>query len=960
MNLKFTLSVLVLFFSLQLHANPIDRAEARQVAQQFVGINDQTSDAVDFAPYYVFSRGAGAGYVIVSGDDQTAPIFGYTDMGDFDYASMPKPLQHMLDAFAAKVKQMQAKNKGRRQVKRPIGERLLQARRGVASFKEKWTDVAPFIQTHWSQGYPYNNLCPTDSAGNRAVTGCVATAGAQIVYYFRRDNPDTLIYDTPTYGGKYPVTRVFTAGTPIRYDRMKLSGGGSPEQDSAVAVLMAAIGAQAKLTYGGETSGYTWALGDALNAQMRLEGQTLTKANYSQTAWEMMIYDNVSSGRPCSYAGTQEGTGGHEVVLDGYQSKSGLYHFNFGWGGGGDGWYTVDDSTGMNGFNQYQEMLCNLTPKKPNLSAQLVVAPFYAKAQGNIHVDLTNNGTLAYKGVHVYCTSGTKPSQGNPTVSESTTSVATGATASFDFGYRPLTGKKVVVWVTDNNFNLLDSVTVPILNSIPDIHLSSISVDAGEQVVEKDGVAYQVVNNTIANISASFLNGEQGTYCQPILRCKLFHLDEATGTWKQVTSVSLTTLTFENGQSRDSIFRFSGLTPGVYYKAEMDSVVRAGEKTDMMFDTENAVYFMVKATDMTFTLSADGRSAVVTGTWNATRFAEFNTHPQVRSYDMTAITELNVRPEGCDDNAVFYTARPLPGEKNIIVGGVCDSLVITTGHDFAPGMPFTARKARLLLQGVEPGAWGDVIVPFKADIPEGMQAKVLSKKTYYKLNIAYARSVEAMTPILYMTSRKALNSIDAENVQIGTDTLATMPDGFCFGYTVGTVADDNTMLLGEKYSAPFYLNAEPGVPIAAFTTALHTQYSSGVGTYDNTIVDRDYIEQALALSRAYDTLGQNGNAPEAALTAFLAAIQSTEAMFSAAETQDRDAIEAETQALNAAIEKYLNAVAQGIDEVSAPDRQAAGNDPVEYYDLSGRRIDRPASGIVIMKRGNSVRKMIIR
>lgn len=960
MKLKLTLSALMLALALQLDANPIDRAEARQIAQQFVAINDQTTDEVALAPYYVFSRGAGAGFVIVSGDDQTAPIFGYTDMGDFDYDSMPEPLQRMLDAFAEKVKQAQAANKGKRQVKRSIGERLSQARRGVAAFKANWTDVAPLIQTHWHQSSPYNDLCPTDSAGNRAVTGCVATAGAQIAYYFRRDNPTELLHATPTYSYGFPVTRSFPAGTPVRYDLMRLSGYGTAAQDSAVAVLMAAIGAQSWLTYGNSTSGYTYKLGEALAYQMGLQGETISKYSYTQTAWEQMIFQNVSGGRPVSYAGSNPKDGGHEVVLDGYQSNSGLYHFNFGWGGQGDGYYTVDDSTGMHGFYEYQEMLCNLTPKKPNLNAQLTVAPFYAKTQGNIHVDLANDGTLAYKGVHVYCTSGSNPSQGTPTVSESETSVAAGATASFDFVYRPLTGKKVMVWVTDNNFNLLDSVTVPILNSIPDIHLSRFGVDAGNQTVEKDGVAYQVVNNTTANISAGFMNGEQGTYCQPILRCKLLSLDEATGKWNQVTSMSLTTLTFENGQSRDTIFTFNRLTPGVYYKAEMDSVVRAGEKTDMVFDAENAVYFMVKASDLTFTVSADGRSAVVGGAWNATRFAELNIHPAVRSYDMTAVTELNSRPEGCDENALFYTAQPLPGEKNIIAGGVCDSLVIIKGHDFVPATAFTARKAKLVLTGAEPGVWGDVVVPFKATVPEGMQAKLLSKKSYYKLDIAYTRNVEAMTPILYLTSRKALTSIDAENVEIGTDTLATMPDEFCFGYTVASTADDNTMLLGEKYDAPFYLDAEQGTPIAAFATALRSQYSNGVGTYGNTIVERNYIEQALALSLAYDVLGQNDQASEADVAELQAAIRSAETMFSTEEAEDRDVIKAETQALNEAIEKYLSAVAEGIGEVSVPERAAAGNEQVEYYDLSGRRIDRPATGIVIVKRGNSVRKMVIR
>ena len=60
------------------NADAIDRSQARIVAQNIVSIDDSAPDDVALAPYYIFSRGAGKGYVIVSGDDSTAPIIGYT------------------------------------------------------------------------------------------------------------------------------------------------------------------------------------------------------------------------------------------------------------------------------------------------------------------------------------------------------------------------------------------------------------------------------------------------------------------------------------------------------------------------------------------------------------------------------------------------------------------------------------------------------------------------------------------------------------------------------------------------------------------------------------------------------------------------------------------------------------------------------------------------------------------
>ena len=61
MNKKLYLLIFSLFAALQVSANPITKSEARNVAQEFIGVNDNTDDNVPIAPYYVFSRGEGKG-----------------------------------------------------------------------------------------------------------------------------------------------------------------------------------------------------------------------------------------------------------------------------------------------------------------------------------------------------------------------------------------------------------------------------------------------------------------------------------------------------------------------------------------------------------------------------------------------------------------------------------------------------------------------------------------------------------------------------------------------------------------------------------------------------------------------------------------------------------------------------------------------------------------------------------
>ena len=93
-------------------AAQIDRSQARIVAQEFIDIEDTASDDVAPAPYYIFSRGAGKGFVIVSGDDAIAPILGYTDQGDYDESQLPIQLKTYLKAWEEKITKLQQQNAG--------------------------------------------------------------------------------------------------------------------------------------------------------------------------------------------------------------------------------------------------------------------------------------------------------------------------------------------------------------------------------------------------------------------------------------------------------------------------------------------------------------------------------------------------------------------------------------------------------------------------------------------------------------------------------------------------------------------------------------------------------------------------------------------------------------------------------------------------------------------------------
>lgn len=226
--------------------------------------------------------------------------------------------------------------------------------------------IAPLTTSHWHQNAPYNGLCPVVADGNlKTAAGCVAIAAAQIIYYWRDHNPATTTYDTPTYPyGKAPVTYSVPAGTPYEWELMKDSYTDDDSEASrdAVARLVYVIGTSAWLSYGATTGGSIYDVINPLVSQFQMTAQYATKNVFSQEEWEELLYQELANGRPVLYAGTKNGSG-HAVVIDGYDATRRLFHFNFGWGGDEDGYYTVDDATGMDGYSQSQKCVYGILPK---------------------------------------------------------------------------------------------------------------------------------------------------------------------------------------------------------------------------------------------------------------------------------------------------------------------------------------------------------------------------------------------------------------------------------------------------------------------------------------------------------------------------------------------------------------------------------------------------------------------
>lgn len=316
-----------------------------------------TDTAGEDAAAYVFVDNGEArrGFVVVSASGLTAPVLGYSGTAQFDKDNLPPNFMEWMQGYAREIADIES---GARRVLPKIIRRADTER--VA--------IEPMVMTRWNQSEPYNNRCP-EINGRRAVTGCMATAQAQVLNYCKYPQKlnGSISYTTTTARLKIDVSFDTIA---LDWDNMlNVYDKTSPEvSNQAVANLMYACGVASQMNYTPSASGasspnsvrgmYNYfgfkdvgmLLGDWMNID----------------ELEDYVYAYLTNHGPLLYCG-QGGSGGHAFVCDGY-SKDGYFHFNWGWGGLSDGYFRLNAldpgsqgiGGGSSGYNTYQQLLPGL------------------------------------------------------------------------------------------------------------------------------------------------------------------------------------------------------------------------------------------------------------------------------------------------------------------------------------------------------------------------------------------------------------------------------------------------------------------------------------------------------------------------------------------------------------------------------------------------------------------------
>ncbi|MBO4658701.1 MAG: C10 family peptidase [Prevotella sp.] len=559
---------IAIWASLFAMANPVTQLQALRKAQDFagqhlrltsgqmklahVGLNDGV------AGWFAFNMPAKKGFVIISGNDQTEEILGYSDQGEFDYDNMPENMKVWLEQYS---QSMQAINDG---VMRP------------AKAKHPTEVVEPLITSLWGQKEPFNSQCPQVNA-SRCPTGCTAVAMAQVMRYHRfpTESIDAIpTYTTTTLGIDMPEL----PATTFDWDKMPdvLTTESPQESINEVAKLMLYCGQSTDMDYVATGSGaYTSIIPQRLPKYFNYPKTIhyVYRRSYDEAQWDSLLVRELLNGRPVIYTAYTNLTQGHTFICDGYDGN-GLYHINWGWLGAGNGYYRIsvacaegeglDENIRNYQLSINQSALIGIKPEgRDDFVAPAETYCAYSRPSLKDGSDYTRTAKnkdfqgITIKQIFINSTSVSKnPTYGMALFNESgkivkvlsafTTKLSAGATKTMEsadlaFG-AGLTGHYTIKaayqpsanadWQamggTDRNYiDVVITTKEMTLTAVPKAHFEVKGIEMDNE-----------------HLNISFVNNDEDFYGPIYLRKRL-------STTQQITMVTYDNISFESGTSRD-------------------------------------------------------------------------------------------------------------------------------------------------------------------------------------------------------------------------------------------------------------------------------------------------------------------------------------------------------------------------------------------------------------------------
>lgn len=320
--------------------------------------------------FYVYNNGTDGGFVIVGGDEVAQEILAYVPQGHFDYDKAPDNLKWWLGQYEQEIDSAIFIN----------SHSTLSRKKEIrqASSTNTRRNIDDMITTKWDQGWPYNAAIPLPSpeSTERSTTGCVPTAIAQIMNYWKWPAAGRgeyeYEYDDKIYSADFGSTTYDWTNMADDYSY----GNPNQTQIDAVSTLMYHVGVafhsyyfpeseEGTATDQGKTDYYSLNLISDLVQYFDYDKgmDYLYREDFPEEQWESILYNELASGRPVYYSGVHGDTGvGHAFVCHGYSASLNMFSINWGWSGEGDGYFAISGTKTLLGFTGGLGMLIGMRP----------------------------------------------------------------------------------------------------------------------------------------------------------------------------------------------------------------------------------------------------------------------------------------------------------------------------------------------------------------------------------------------------------------------------------------------------------------------------------------------------------------------------------------------------------------------------------------------------------------------
>jgi hypothetical protein len=294
-----------------------------------------------------FCRVEPRGWIVVPFDHALAPVKAYSTLEDLDPAEDYGIAQLIKDDLGGALESMfRAEAAGATAVVQSgsalaVGKhRALwdQLSRNPAAFSAalrsgmltvNYQSGSLLLSSAWHQGDPYYRQTPAGDTCSHTKVGCVATAAAIIMQYWRwppAGNDDEAYldpYDWPNMPDRFASWRSYTQA---EYD--------------AVAELCHEIGNAVDMDYGcGESSADTSDMEDVYPDNFFFHADKIDRDDYEDYEWYSKIKESLNENMPIQYRVNQ-----HSMVVDGWSEigSTRKYHVNYGWANSKTAWYDLD------------------------------------------------------------------------------------------------------------------------------------------------------------------------------------------------------------------------------------------------------------------------------------------------------------------------------------------------------------------------------------------------------------------------------------------------------------------------------------------------------------------------------------------------------------------------------------------------------------------------------------------